>query len=305
MDLDPPDDTKRVQRKVRFAPKPPPKRDVKPVVKTEGDEDYGKAKELMRRFHESQQAGKPKVERKVAPTRVAFGQGASASSMNIHLKASDQDLKDVDDFQEPWNYNSYCPVSLPLRIPYSGNPDILDEEEFGDKSESKTSEESTINPAFDESTINPAKELGLLDSWQNEFSELRMLFLQLPMSLPMVKRAAVAAGEGTAAAAGNGAAASIKPPNGAGPRERACSLNELPGGHMGKMLVYKSGAVKLKLGDTIFDVSSGSDCVFAQDVVAINTKEKTCCVLGELNKRASVTPDVDLFLRGGMADLAI
>lgn len=29
----------------------------------------------------------------------------------------------------------------------------------------------------------------------------------------------------------------------------------MPGGYMGKMLVYKSGAVKLKLGETLFDVS--------------------------------------------------
>lgn len=40
-------------------------------------------------------------------------------------------------------------------------------------------------------------------------------------------------------------------------------------------------------------VSPGLDCVFAQDVVAINTAEKHCCVVGELNKRASITPDVD------------
>ena len=33
------------------------------------------------------------------------------------------------------------------------------------------------------------------------------------------------------------------------------SLNDLPGGYMGKMLVYKSGKVKMKLGDAMFDVS--------------------------------------------------
>lgn len=33
------------------------------------------------------------------------------------------------------------------------------------------------------------------------------------------------------------------------------SLKDLPDGRMGKMLVYKSGAIKFKLGDTIFDVS--------------------------------------------------
>lgn len=33
--------------------------------------------------------------------------------------------------------------------------------------------------------------------------------------------------------------------------------------------------------------------MFAQDVVAINTEDKHCCVLGELKKRAIITPDVD------------
>lgn len=40
-------------------------------------------------------------------------------------------------------------------------------------------------------------------------------------------------------------------------------------------------------------VSPGLDCVFAQDAVAINMEEKHCCVLGELNKRATIIPDVD------------
>ena len=36
---------------------------------------------------------------------------------------------------------------------------------------------------------------------------------------------------------------------------KGCNLEELSRGHMGKMLVYKSGAVKLKLGEVLLDVS--------------------------------------------------
>nr|CAB3446701.1 unnamed protein product [Digitaria exilis] len=75
-----------------------------------------------------------------------------------------------------------------------------------------------------------------------------------------------------------------------------CGLKELPGGFMGKILVYKSGKVKMTLGDVLFDVSAGSSCMFAQEVAAINTKEKHCCGLGELGKRAVVTPDVNSLL---------
>ena len=33
------------------------------------------------------------------------------------------------------------------------------------------------------------------------------------------------------------------------------NMNDLPVGYMGRMMIYKSGAVKMKLGDAIFDVS--------------------------------------------------
>lgn len=38
-------------------------------------------------------------------------------------------------------------------------------------------------------------------------------------------------------------------------RKKNEHLEDLPAGHMGKMLVYKSGAIKLKLGDILYDVS--------------------------------------------------
>lgn len=45
-------------------------------------------------------------------------------------------------------------------------------------------------------------------------------------------------------------------------------------------------------------VTPGMDCMFSQDVVTINTAEKNCCAVGELNKRAILTPDVDSVLKG-------
>lgn len=33
-----------------------------------------------------------------------------------------------------------------------------------------------------------------------------------------------------------------------------CKIKDLPGGLMGKLLVYKSGKVKMRLGDALFDV---------------------------------------------------
>jgi len=44
------------------------------------------------------------------------------------------------------------PVSLPLRRPYSGNPEILDEEEFGESSASRAQD----------AELTAAEELGLM-----------------------------------------------------------------------------------------------------------------------------------------------
>ncbi|KAH7572072.1 hypothetical protein JRO89_XS04G0197500 [Xanthoceras sorbifolium] len=120
-----------------------------------------------------------------------------------------------------------------------------------------------------------------------ENPEPSMLFLQLPPSMPTKKRSATADDKE--------AIESSKPRGGA-------RTIELPAGFMGKMLVYRSGVVKLKLGDILYDVTAGLDSTFAQDVAAINTVEKNCCIVGELNKRAILTPDVDSVLHS-LADL--
>nr|GEX50827.1 serine/threonine/dual specificity protein kinase, catalytic domain-containing protein [Tanacetum cinerariifolium] len=43
-------------------------------------------------------------------------------------------------------------------------------------------------------------------------------------------------------------------------------------------------------------VTGGLDCSFSQDVVAMNNIEKHCCNIGEVNKRAIITPDIDSIL---------
>ncbi|XP_027110528.1 uncharacterized protein [Coffea arabica] len=227
------------------------------------------------------------------------------------------------EYKEPWDYNhSYYPVTLPIRRPYSGNPEVLDREEFG---EAKAASE------YDESAINSASDLGLLEEVDGE----KMLFLQFPANLPFVKRESGPGSTGTSehasASMNHKHRAGSSRPGGSvapttakgkeipgsfpmvsgdakgkemvnssvssvGTNKNVCSLEELPPGFMGKILVFKSGAVKLKLGDMLYDVSPGSNCAFAQDIVAINTSDKHCCNLGEVSKRAVVTPDIDHLL---------
>ncbi|XP_055807590.1 uncharacterized protein LOC129876233 isoform X2 [Solanum dulcamara] len=270
----------KAPRKVRFAPKGPPRRAQKAVVpkpeNVEADVDAAKAHELMQRFNEASAKVKHKVEKK-GPTQVAFGYGGSSSSSlksyGHHFKVSGSMSHGGERVQkeyiEPWDYYTNYPVTLPVRRPYSGNPELLDEEEFGEASRSST---------YDENSIKPTMDLGLMEDNLEE----KMFLVQLP-TMPMLKQ--------SVKTEGSEMANSSKPS-----KARACNLNELPMGHMGKMLVYKSGAVKLKLGETLFNVSPGMDCSFAQDVVAVNTEEKYCSNIGELTKRIIITPDVDSLL---------
>jgi hypothetical protein len=68
-----------------------------------------------------------------------------------------------------------------------------------------------------------------------------MFLFQLPKSLPLLRTS-------TTVVERNGKAIVKEVKAG-------YSLNDLPGGYMGRLLVYKSGKVKMKLGDALFDVS--------------------------------------------------
>ncbi|BFG39634.1 hypothetical protein CerSpe_259080 [Prunus speciosa] len=280
----------RVPRKMRFIPKAP-RRVPKPEVKTEVDHgaqesDAEKAKELLKRFNEQSSRARLKVEKKVVPTQIVFGYGGASTTMKSYgapkggsvssaTNAGASGVNEEKEYSSPWDQYSYYPVTLPLRPPYSGNPEIRNEEEFGEGSEEST---------YDENSTTPANDLGLLE----ENKATSMFFLQLPPNMPTIKRSATADSQEVTKSSG--------PPGGARNMQKPCSLSELPAGFMGKMLVYRSGAVKMKMGDSLFDVSPGMNCDFAQDVVVVNKAEKGCGIIGELNKRAIITPDVDSIL---------
>ncbi|CAI0387479.1 unnamed protein product, partial [Linum tenue] len=253
--------------------------------------DAERAMKLMQQFEERSLRGRNKIEKKVQASQVAFGFGGSSTLKSYGMpKLKSMGNRDQSssfggtatpglaqkEYEEPWDYYSYYPVTLPLRRPYSGNPATLDEQEFGGSGE---------QPTYDEDIPSPAEDLDLLE----ENVEPSMFFIQLPTMLPVTKRSSTTEGKEVKERSA--------PSGGAG-----CRLEELPPGFMGKMLVYKSGAVKLKLGDTIYNVSVGMEGTFAQDVVAINTAEKQCCAVAEIDKRAILIPDVEA-ITNAMADL--
>ncbi|KAH7663848.1 DNA-directed RNA polymerase III subunit RPC4 protein [Dioscorea alata] len=301
---------------MKFSPKVPPRKPPPTVTAKTDPPDDASIKidsELMKklRAHESSGRKLSKVPRKTEPT-VTFGHtdnsmyarsfgnpgvnaderryrvptfsvetmsalpelddlGNSASGMSFEVSGGMADGMNSKDGGEklarkqgkkhvdPWDMTSYYPITLPLRKPDSRCPEILDEEEFGKASESSVE---------DANKIRPAETLGLME----RSNEARLLFFQLPASLPQEKKSA-----------------SQKDGSGR-------ILHGLPSGLMGKMLVYQSGIVKMKLGDVLLDVSPGVDCIFPQDVAAINMDEKHCCIVGEINKRAVLSLDMDYLL---------
>ncbi|CAN4097239.1 unnamed protein product [Withania somnifera] len=217
----------------------------------------------------------------------------------ISVSNSDSLLKrKKKEYKEPWDYHhSNYPITLPLRRPYSGDPEILDEAEFG---------EAAVNAEYNENNVNAASELGLLLHASTGGRDTAGCVTlsgdksdkAATLSSPMLKgkEFAGSAPRLPAIVKGKEIVDSSTISRRHNTTKKECSLQDLSAGNMGKMLVYKSGAIKLKLGDILYNVSPGVECSFAQDVVAINTAEKQCCHLGELGKRAVVTPDVDFLL---------
>ncbi|WZY69525.1 hypothetical protein YC2023_001765 [Brassica napus] len=296
-----------VKSKRRFQPRAPTPslRPIPPISKTEAAEAEEENKKAARQIAKRIGIGKrrPKTEPKASSVEVAFQPGFSSlaiKSFGVPKEDDDKQSSDVNpsssattvssaailpvvsspparkdveeihtcvtrieqDYIEPWDQNSYYPTVLPLRKPNSGDPELLDQEEFGNVAK---------HLHYDENSINSAEELGLTSG---PHCKKQMLFFKVPDCLPVTKQPT--------------AKRSVS--------ERSSPFEGLPEGFMGKMLVYKSGIVKLKLGDVLYDVSPGPNTVFHNDVAAINGKERNCCRIGSSAKFATVTPDVESLL---------
>ncbi|KAF8642745.1 hypothetical protein HU200_067126 [Digitaria exilis] len=153
-----------------------------------------------------------------------------------------------------------------------------DDDDDNDNVELQVTQPSSIEC---EASTRPAEELHLLQ--EEHSSKERMFLFQLPKSLPLPRRSS-----SVIERKGRAVGKEVK---------EGFNLQQLPQGYLGKMLVYKSGKIKMKLGDVTFDVNPGTESRMAQHVVALNTREEHCCLLGEIeNQHVVVTPDVDSLL---------
>ncbi|KAF4570040.1 hypothetical protein EYR36_009846 [Pleurotus pulmonarius] len=79
--------------------------------------------------------------------------------------------------------------------------------------------------------------------------------------------------------------------------EEAKQADQTIDGIIGQLEVYQSGAVKIRLGNGILlDAAAATQPAFLQHAVYLDEGGKRMCVLGEVNKRFTVSPNVDMLL---------
>ena len=69
-----------------------------------------------------------------------------------------------------------------------------------------------------------------------------------------------------------------------------------PEGQIGCLDVYADGRVALRIGDIPFDVTSGSEASFLQQVVILDAEQQVAQCLGEVHSKLVVTPNLDDFM---------
>lgn len=74
------------------------------------------------------------------------------------------------------------------------------------------------------------------------------------------------------------------------------TLPTTPQGRLGSLVVYKSGRVKLRIGDVLYDVTPGMPLNFLQEVAVIEPEEQKFYSLGEINQRMVVSANIDSLL---------
>uniref|UniRef100_A0A0D9V8S7 DNA-directed RNA polymerase III subunit RPC4 n=1 Tax=Leersia perrieri TaxID=77586 RepID=A0A0D9V8S7_9ORYZ len=275
-------------QKLKFKPKVPPQKPKKSIAENpQHEEPKPIDEELMKRLKTGQGATKKLHSIKDEDsTQNPPSTVSSAASVSSSLAPSGGHNQGQLKKKKPFQITRAVPLDA---IPGFLYDDEDDDDDFDDDEGDDNAELQEIRPTSIEceSSIRPAEELNLL----GQDDKRRMLLFQLPKSLPLPRI--------SPAVERNGKARGKVVTEGS-------NLNELPQGYMGKMLVYKSGKIKMKLGDIMFDVNPGEECRMALHAVAINTREKHCCLLGDIeNRHVVVTPDVDSLLLNDNRDVKL
>ncbi len=73
-------------------------------------------------------------------------------------------------------------------------------------------------------------------------------------------------------------------------------LKKLPkNSALGKLKIFKSGKIKMQIGNTMYDITAGINCKFAQELGVLFPKSQEAFFLGKIReKKLIVTPELNL-----------
>ncbi|XP_062207732.1 uncharacterized protein LOC133909351 isoform X2 [Phragmites australis] len=259
--------------KLKFKPKVPPQKPKKLTTeKPQQEEPKPIDEELMKILRTRQVAAKTSPNTKDERS-TQNSPSAPPSAAAVSLSPPQSGVHKQNQSKAP---------QIPKAFPVTVSPGMFYNEKSDDDDDDDNVEFQETQPSSTEceASTRPPEELNLLAQDSKE----RMFLFQLPKSLPLPRRSSVIERKGKITGK------EVK---------EGSNLQQLPQGYLGKMLVYKSGKIKMKIGDVMFDVNPGVESKMVQHAVALNTRERHCCLLGEIeNHHVIVTPDVDSLLNG-------
>ena len=74
-------------------------------------------------------------------------------------------------------------------------------------------------------------------------------------------------------------------------------MRHLPSGQLGSLVIYKSGKIKMRIGDILLDVNEGVQCLFHQELMSVQAGSSEAFRLGQVNHRFVCTNDVEDLVR--------
>uniref|UniRef100_A0A1A8ITA7 Polymerase (RNA) III (DNA directed) polypeptide D, 44kDa n=1 Tax=Nothobranchius kuhntae TaxID=321403 RepID=A0A1A8ITA7_NOTKU len=207
-----------------------------------------------------------------------------------------------------------CPVQLPLAVSGWGfKEEFLNFAHKTEKKEEDEPMESSVEVKQEPEEVEikkteasfrpppipePDTLVDLLQRWSLSKGE-ELFFIQLPDSLPGQPPTKEHRPVKTEVQSEDGQSVLLKKePQEDEVEDNSCNLKDLREGLVGKMLVRKSGRVQLILGQVTLDVSLGTSCSFLQELVSVQTQEKTghLTVLGNVRHKMVCSPDFEALL---------
>ena len=212
------------------------------------------------------------------------------------------------------DYSQYYPTTLPMD---SNQPRVKKEEEKDEEGDQRMDHDSSshdkkspendciedidLEGYLDNSGRSFAEEIGLVSRSQGAATssstvkdeERNWLLFQLPTILPIRRsirpKSDTQPLKGEASTSKQAAEASDNnSKEGEGLR-----MDDLPSGEIGQVLVYKSGKIKMKIGDVMMDMAQGLPVMHRMDVAALSAQSNGFFVLGgQVVTRVQVTPDI-------------